>query len=142
MLIILYILKRLYSHNSSGTTTSDKIDESIAEIRCVSRGRGDAVPVVDSQLPQNPYQPSSDVIPTQNLLGKKLKFQPSWFNKYTWLHYDDALLMSICKVCCVTFVPLLKSSRWFTLREVLKKRLFQKAIETGKKRFKSFPPMH
>lgn len=53
-------------------------------------------------VPDAPYQPTADNIPHQ-FAGKDkkncLKFQSSWYQKYTWIHYDDKLKGVLCFIC-------------------------------------------
>jgi len=54
-------------------------------------------------LPDNPYQPSNFSFPVR-VFGATTQvnrsFQASWFNRFHWLHYDAALDIAFCFVCC------------------------------------------
>ena len=53
-----------------------------------------------------PLQPSGRRFPKQ-AFGKKTvvwqSFQQSWFNQWTWLHYDEANDLAYCNTCVSGF---------------------------------------
>uniref|UniRef100_A0A8C4Q8R0 DUF4371 domain-containing protein n=1 Tax=Eptatretus burgeri TaxID=7764 RepID=A0A8C4Q8R0_EPTBU len=56
----------------------------------------------DDECPEllKPHQPDLDLILTQTLANRTLKFQAKWFKDFSWLHFDERL----CKVLCYTCV--------------------------------------
>ena len=50
-----------------------------------------------------PHQPRSFNYPTRTFGKKnpvKRAFRDAWFEKWSWLHYDKALDMAFCFLCC------------------------------------------
>jgi hypothetical protein len=60
-------------------------------------------PPIDVQVQLTPNQPDCKNIAVQmhNVKGrpKELRFQPSWFTRHPWLHYDDRLQGVVCFSC-------------------------------------------
>ena len=54
-------------------------------------------------LPSKPHQPRQFRFPKREF-GKKTivkrSFQTSWFDRFAWLHYDEAKDAAFCHVCC------------------------------------------
>ena len=58
-----------------------------------------------SNVPEKPHQPASFSFP-QRFLGKKVvhrSFQPSWFNQWKFLHYDESRDVVFCHICLKGF---------------------------------------
>ena len=54
-------------------------------------------------LPLEPFQPRNIMFPYRSF-GKttlvKRSFQVTWFNRFSWLHYDSAVDSARCFTCC------------------------------------------
>ena len=50
-------------------------------------------------LSPEPYQSVAALIPFQTVKGRNLQFQPKWFEKYTWLHFDTVSGKVLCHIC-------------------------------------------
>ena len=54
-------------------------------------------------LPNEPYQPRHLSFPLRKF-GKaspvSRAFQVSWFNRFTWIHYDVPRDSAFCFICC------------------------------------------
>ena len=51
-----------------------------------------------------PNQPRNLSFPKSLIGGRKRSFQPSWFDRWTWLHYVTSLDSAFCFVCIKSFI--------------------------------------
>lgn len=53
-------------------------------------------------FPEKPHQPKAFTFPIRSF-GKKQavqrSFKPTWFDKWNWIHYNEALDATFCHVC-------------------------------------------
>ena len=59
-----------------------------------------------NNVPDKPHQPASFNFPQQSFGQKKVvhrSFQPSWFNHWQFLHYDESRDIVFCHTCLKGF---------------------------------------
>lgn len=60
----------------------------------------------DVVVPPKPHQPQSFHFPKRSFGKSKIverSFQPGWFNKWPFLHYDESIDCVFCHVCLMSF---------------------------------------
>ena len=65
-------------------------------------------------VPDKPHQPASFHFPQQSFGQKKVvhcSFQPSWFNHWQFLHYDESRDVVFCHTCLKGFEQKMKSNQ-------------------------------
>ena len=53
-------------------------------------------------FPEKPHQPKAFTFPIRSFGKKQVvqrSFKPTWFDKWNWIHYNEALDATFCHVC-------------------------------------------
>jgi hypothetical protein len=65
-----------------------------------------ALAAVGTDVPAKPHQPLNFKFPKRSFGKQKVverSFQPSWFSKWPFLHYDEAKDIVFCHTCLMGF---------------------------------------
>ena len=89
-----------------GYSTLGGVAHTWLALRLVLNCNGQLLALCCADLPPTPHQPSGHRFP-KRAFGKKTvvwrSFQQSWFNQWTWLHYDEANDLAYCHTCVSGF---------------------------------------